>query len=183
MKGYVESLTDPSYRNQLLFIHWKKAARMKLTRYALNYESEKINALAVVASKYCDESSHWNAVKSLAKWLNESKVPEIFCMTRDSLPSSCVKKRSILAQLFLSVQKIPWVESQHFGDPKLLNLVVLVWTKKPRVFNKGGEIKLAAIDFGIKYNQVWILCQLGAEVHVLPCGLAQMVSQFAKRAS
>ena len=80
---------------------------MKLTQYALNYESEKIHALAVVVSEYCDDYSHWNAVKSLAKWLNESKVPGIFCMTRDSLPRSCEKKGSILAKLFLSLQKIP----------------------------------------------------------------------------
>ena len=129
--------------------------------------SEKIQALALVASEYCDDYSHWNAVKSLAKCLNESKVSGICGIETRQLTNILREKGSMLAKLFISSQKIPRIESQRFSDPNLLNLADLVSTKKPRFFNKGGEIKLAAIDFGIKYNQIRILCQLGAEVHNL----------------
>ena len=91
---------------------------MKLTRYALNYESEKIHALAVVVSEYCDDYSHWNAVKSLAKWLNESKVPGICGIETRQLSNILREKGSMLAKLFISSQKIPRIESQHFSDPK-----------------------------------------------------------------
>ena len=175
MTGYVESLTDPSYMNQLLVLTYPLIGNYGVPGFERdtlgmpkNYESEKIHASALVVSEYCDDYSHWNAVKSLATWLNESKVPGICGIDTRQLTKILREKGSMLAKLFINPQKIPRIESQHFSDPNLLNLVDLVSTKKPRVFNKGGAIKLAAIDFGIKYNQVRILCQLGAEVHVLP---------------
>ena len=37
-----------------------------------------------------------------------------------------------------------------------------------KVYNKDGKIKIAAFDYGIKNNQIRIMCDLGACVHVLP---------------
>lgn len=37
-----------------------------------------------------------------------------------------------------------------------------------QVYNQSGKFKIAALDFGIKYNQIRILSNLGACVHVLP---------------
>lgn len=44
----------------------------------------------------------------------------------------------------------------------------MVSTKKVQVFNKEGTFRIAALDFGIKYNQIRLLCNLGACVHVHP---------------
>ena len=44
----------------------------------------------------------------------------------------------------------------------------MVSTKQVRVFNKNGKYKIAALDFGIKYNQIRLLCNLDASVHVFP---------------
>lgn len=38
----------------------------------------------------------------------------------------------------------------------------------PRVFNAGGAPRIFALDCGLKYNQIRCLCQLGAEVTVVP---------------
>ncbi|KAM4694497.1 multifunctional protein CAD [Discoglossus pictus] len=40
--------------------------------------------------------------------------------------------------------------------------------EEPRVYNPGGSLKIAALDCGLKYNQIRCLCQRGAEVTVLP---------------
>jgi carbamoyl-phosphate synthase / aspartate carbamoyltransferase / dihydroorotase len=61
-----------------------------------------------------------------------------------------------------------------FTDPNSFNLVDLVSTKHIKVFNASGKIKIAAFDFGIKYNQIRILCNLGACVHVLPWNYNQL---------
>ena len=36
------------------------------------------------------------------------------------------------------------------------------------VYNPGGDIKITALDCGIKYNQIRCLCERGAEVKVIP---------------
>jgi carbamoyl-phosphate synthase/aspartate carbamoyltransferase/dihydroorotase len=40
--------------------------------------------------------------------------------------------------------------------------------KKAQVYNESGVFKIAVVDFGLKYNQIRMLCQLGACVHVVP---------------
>ena len=36
------------------------------------------------------------------------------------------------------------------------------------MFNPTGEIKITAVDCGIKYNQIRCLCERGAQVTVVP---------------
>ena len=36
------------------------------------------------------------------------------------------------------------------------------------VYNPGGDVKITALDCGIKYNQIRCLCERGAEVKVIP---------------
>lgn len=57
---------------------------------------------------------------------------------------------------------------ERFFDPNLVNLVDMVSVKEPVVFNKSGLIKIIAVDFGLKYNQIRLLCNLNACVTVVP---------------
>ena len=70
--------------------------------------------------------------------------------------------------MYINSKAPPIFKSEHFTDPNCINLVDLVSTKKIQVFNKTGTIKIAAFDYGIKVNQIRILCDLGARVDVLP---------------
>ena len=53
-------------------------------------------------------------------------------------------------------------------DPNIQNLVAEVSIKEPVVYNPDGEIKIVAVDCGIKYNQIRSLCERGACVKVVP---------------
>lgn len=46
--------------------------------------------------------------------------------------------------------------------------LLLFAPQTPRVFNAGGAPRIFAVDCGLKYNQIRCLCQLGAEVTVVP---------------
>ncbi len=70
--------------------------------------------------------------------------------------------------MYINSKAAPIFKSEHFTDPNRTNLVDLVSTKKVQVFNETGKIKIAAFDYGIKFNQIRILCDLGARVDVLP---------------
>ena len=53
-------------------------------------------------------------------------------------------------------------------DPNTQNLVAEVSIKKPVIYNPDGDVKIVAVDCGIKYNQIRCLCERGACVKVVP---------------
>ena len=86
MVGYPESLTDPSYRRQILVLTYPLIGNYgipnekDLDEYGLKrwFESNKIHAAALVVADVTEKFSHWNAAKSLSLWLQEHNVPGIF---------------------------------------------------------------------------------------------------------
>jgi carbamoyl-phosphate synthase small subunit len=106
MTGYIESLTDPSYKNQLLVLTYPLIGNYgvpKLTRDELdlpnNFESEKIHASALIVGEYCENYSHWNAAKSLSQWLVESDIPAIDGIDTRKLTKILREKGSMLAKV------------------------------------------------------------------------------------
>lgn len=82
--GYPESLTDPSYRGQILVFTQPlignygvpSSARDEngLLRY---FESPHLQAVGVVVADVAEEYSHWTAVESLSQWCAREGVPAI----------------------------------------------------------------------------------------------------------
>src|ERR1035437_10103911 len=83
MTGYPESLTDPSYKGQILTLtypligNYGVPGNEKVNDMYVNFESDKLHISALIVSDYSFEYSHWNAKKSLSAWLIENKVPAI----------------------------------------------------------------------------------------------------------
>lgn len=83
MTGYVETLTDPSYRGQILVCTYPlignygvPAARPPGT-LAEPYESSQIQVQGLVVQNYVDEYSHHTAERSLSEWLRSEKIPAV----------------------------------------------------------------------------------------------------------
>lgn len=82
--GYPESLTDPSYRGQILVFTQPlignygvpSSARDEhgLLRY---FESPHLQAVGVVVADVAEKYSHWTAVESLGEWCAREGVPAI----------------------------------------------------------------------------------------------------------
>jgi carbamoyl-phosphate synthase small subunit len=106
MTGYVESLTDPSYKNQILVLTYplignygvpnSEQDELKLQKF---FESEKIHANGLIVGEHCEHYSHWNAVKSLSDWLRESDVPGISGIDTRRLTKILREKGSMLAKV------------------------------------------------------------------------------------
>ncbi len=85
MVGYPESLTDPSYRGQILVSTYPLAgnygvpdtAATDATGLSKFHESSRIQASGFICQDYSYTHSHWNAKTSLAKWLRDEGVPGI----------------------------------------------------------------------------------------------------------
>lgn len=61
------------------------------------------------------------------------------------------KHGSVLGKLVLEGVDPSSIEME---DPNKCNLPALVSTTKPLVYNGGGDVHVALVDCGVKYNQV-----------------------------
>ena len=83
MVGYPESLTDPSYTQQLLVLTYPLSGNYGVPPAETDelglckwFESNRIQAAGLVISELCSEYSHWAAIKSLSPkryWANYCK--------------------------------------------------------------------------------------------------------------
>jgi len=85
MVGYPESLTDPSYRGQILVMTYPIVGNYGVPddtydEYGLPqyFESDRVQVTALVVSDYSHHHSHWNSQRSLSQWLMQQKVPALY---------------------------------------------------------------------------------------------------------
>ena len=153
MVGYPESLTDPSYKGQILVLTYPlignygvpdKVKENGLLKY---FESDKIQIQALVISDYSFEYSHWNAKKSLAEWLKEENIPAIYGIDTRRLTKTLREKGAMLGKIIISGKDV------KLFDPNAIDIVKEVSIKEPVVYNeKPNQKKVVVIDCGVKDN-------------------------------
>jgi aspartate carbamoyltransferase len=81
MVGYPESLTDPSYLNQILVLTYPLIGNYGIgepiyNEYGIDkiFESDSIHIKALVVGEYNPKYSHWRGKKSLGEWLQENGI-------------------------------------------------------------------------------------------------------------
>eukprot|EP00794_Sanderia_malayensis_P004695 gene4695-5310_t len=172
MVGYTESLTDPSYNGQVLVLTYplignygvpsKERDEHEILKY---FESEKIWAIGLVIGDLTEDYSHWSAVKSLSKWLEEEGIPGIYGIDTRALTKKLREKGTMLGKIVVGDDK---PDAITLVDPNIRNLVAEASCNKPVIYNKDGKTKIIAVDMGIKNNQIRCLVASGAHVKVVP---------------
>eukprot|EP01135_Chromosphaera_perkinsii_P010762 Nk52_evm41s2209 gene=Nk52_evmTU41s2209 len=170
MVGYPESLTDPSYKGQILVLtqpligNYGVPSTVHEDKYGLKafVESDKVQVAGLVVSNYSKEYSHWNAVKSLGKWLEENNVPGIYGVDTRELTKRCRERGSMLGKIERNASSV------GVEDPNKVNLVESVSRKNIDVYNPNGDVSIVAVDCGIKNNIIRSLADAGAKVMVVP---------------
>ena len=77
MTGYPESLSDPSYKGQILVPTYPLIGNYgvpgdeTVNGISKFYESDRIQCSALVIAQYSAEYSHWDSAKSLGEWLKK----------------------------------------------------------------------------------------------------------------
>ena len=78
MVGYPESLTDPSYLNQILVLTYPLIGNYGIgepeyDEYGIDkfFESNNIHIKALIVGEYNPKYSHWKGKRSLGEWLKE----------------------------------------------------------------------------------------------------------------
>lgn len=110
MVGYPESVTDPSYRGQILVITFplvgnygvpsREAMDELLGDLPAHFESSQIHIAGLVTASYCGEDySHFLAASSLGQWLKEQGVPAMYGVDTRALTKKLRQKGSMLGKM------------------------------------------------------------------------------------
>lgn len=149
MVGYPESLTDPSYKGQILVLTYPLIGNYgvpgdekedNLLKY---FESNRIQVQGLVITDYSEAYSHWNAKKSLSEWMIEHNIPGICDVDTRELTKKLREKGAMLGKIVYDKETIT------LEDPNKRNLVAEVSIKQPIVYKKGKK-KVIVIDCGVK---------------------------------
>ncbi|MDH5561691.1 MAG: carbamoyl-phosphate synthase (glutamine-hydrolyzing) small subunit, partial [Deltaproteobacteria bacterium] len=147
MVGYTETLTDPSYKGQILVFtypligNYGVPGEKTLDDLLVAFESTKVQVQGIVVNSLSQEYSHWDAVKSLDQWLKEHKIPGIEGVDTRALTKKLRNVGTQLGKVVLEGEDIP------FYDPSMENLVEQVSIKEP-IFYEKGKKRVILIDTG-----------------------------------
>lgn len=117
MVGYPESITDPSYRGQILVITFplvgnygvpsRETMDELLRDRPAHFESSEIHIAGLVVSSYAGEDySHFLATSSLGTWLKEQGVPAMYGVDTRALTERIRQEGSMLGRMLLQKQQL-----------------------------------------------------------------------------
>lgn len=167
MAGYPESLTDPSYKGQILTLTYPLIGNYgvpspeKEEGLSRNFESEGIHVSGLIISEYSFEHSHWNSWKNLSQWLIENKVPGLSGIDTRALTKRLRDKGTMKGKIILEGSP----EEQDLMHGK--NLVDLVSTREKTTYGK-GKYRIMLVDCGVKNNIIRQLLQRDTTIVRVP---------------
>ncbi len=165
MVGYPETMTDPSYRGQILVFTYPLIGNYGVPggeredgMYKF-FESEEIHCRAIIVSDYSFEYSHWNGKRSLSDWMIEHKIPGLYGIDTRMLTRMLRDKGTMPGKIIINEdQKI------DFEDPNKKDLAGEVSIKIPIEYKRKGK-KIVLVDCGTKNNIIKAF--LGRNITVL----------------
>ncbi|HML05640.1 MAG TPA: glutamine-hydrolyzing carbamoyl-phosphate synthase small subunit [Methanobacterium sp.] len=168
MTGYVESLTDPSYKGQLLMNTYPLQGNYGISEEW--FQSEGIKAEGFIVREESQNPSHAKSTKSLSDFLAEYSIPGISGVDTRALTIKIREHGTMKAAL--STEGIEDEELINIAanqqDIEEIDLVDQVCVKEPKIFGEDFKKRVAIMDCGIKNNSINALLKRETGVVVLP---------------
>ena len=168
MTGYVESLTDPSFKGQILMSTYPLEGNYGVSSEW--YQSDDIKVEAYIVRQVCREPCHPKSEKTLSEFLEEFDVPGISNIDTRALTLKIRELGSMkaaVATVDISDEELLKIVEEQ---PRLedMNLVEEITVKKPKVIQERKEYNVAVLDCWVKKSILDNLVQKDVGVVVLP---------------
>lgn len=165
MVGYPESLTDPSYRGQILVLTYPLIGNYGVppAEALLRFESDRIQVSALVVTQAVSARHHARAGRTLHEWMAEEGIPGIEGVDTRALTLRLRERGTLLGRI-LPVEG-PGVVP--FFDPNRVPLVPQVSAPEPRVYGE-GRLRVILVDCGVKRSIRQELLTRGVQVLQVP---------------
>jgi len=168
MTGYVESLTDPSYKGQLLMNTYPLQGNYGISDEW--FQSDGIKAEGFIVREENQHPSHSMSKESLSEFLEEYKIPGISGVDTRALTIK-IREHGTMKGV-LSTEEIDDEEllslAKNQPDIVELDLVDKVCVDKPKILGEDFKRRVAILDCGIKNNSINALLKRETGVVVLP---------------
>ncbi len=177
MTGYPESLTDPSYKGEILTLtypligNYGVPAFKKERALQEDFESGNIQVNALIISEVSTDYSHWKSVQSLSEWLKKERVPAISGIDTRALTQVLRENGTMLGKITINDETVA------YDDPHQKNLVSTVSIDQKKIHGKGNQ-RIALIDCGCKTSIIKNFTDRGYEVLQLPYDADLKQEQF-----
>ncbi len=153
MTGYVETLTDPSYRGQIVCFTYPLIGNYGVPPKE-RWESEQVHAAGVVVSEGCENWHHYEGKQSLLQWLDIPVITE-------------VDTRAVTKILREQGVMLGGIDSDAFVDPNERALMEEV-AQEELLLDRGHDKTIIAVDCGMKSNILRLLEELPVNIRRVP---------------
>lgn len=155
MTGYTESLTDPSYTDQILVFTYPL-----IGNYGVDIstsESDRIHVAGVIVSEACLNWSHDKSDRSFLEWLKSQHIPIITEVDTRALTKYLRTRGTMLG----SIADTPVEPANITLAPKIVSI------KEPELHGEGDKTVIL-VDCGAKDNILRSLLAQGVQVKKVP---------------
>ena len=171
MVGYQETITDPSYRGQIVLFTYPLIGNYGMIPG--DEESRDIQAAAVVVREYTPYHSNWASEKSLAATLDDAGVLGIEGMDTRALTRR-IRDRGAMRGVISTVERDPgMLKEKANAHPSMVGLDLASSGSdltEPTLMPAFGEerCRIVALDYGVKGSIYKELRSRGATVLAMP---------------
>jgi carbamoyl-phosphate synthase small subunit len=160
--GYEESLTDPSYEEQILTFSYPLIGNYGVR--ADRFESDRVHPRGVLARELTDD---------VADWLADEGVPAVDHLDTRGVVTEIRDEGAMQCGIAAGPDATPEAALAELSECKHMSahtdIGAQVSVREPTVHNDGGDgPDVALVDCGAKGSIVSSLVERGAVVHVLP---------------
>ena len=171
MSGYQEILTDPSYCKQIVTM-----TSPHIGNYGINkedIESDRIQVSGFIIKEESEVPSNWRSNQSIGNYLKEHKIVGIKnidtrAVTRHIRDEGAMNGIISSADLDMDTLKDKLSQVQSMEGLDLVQEVTTQSLFEWEQNSKSKKYKVAAIDYGIKYNIIRLLEKSECNVTVFP---------------
>jgi carbamoyl-phosphate synthase small subunit len=190
MTGYQEMLTDPSFAGQILVPTYPL-----IGNYGINesdFESKQIQVRGLAVREYCLRPSHWQSTRTLHEFLMAYGIPGISDIDTRALTRhlrlqgammGMVTSEMTTEEALEELKTVPRYDVTDFvrqvstekiyewrsNKPATVNLISSPFKGEDEGEGEAKQSHIAVIDYGLKYNILRILSQLGCRATAIPC--------------
>jgi carbamoyl-phosphate synthase small subunit len=172
--GYNESITDPSYKNQILVFtnpligNYGVPSQIKENNMLKYFESNRIHVSGIIIGNYSDTYSHWNAVESLSQFCKKNDVPILSDIDTRMLTTYLRDHGVTNGEIWGFSPPTTEDDKIHPKVHPKVHPITEVSTKNIVKYNVGGKIKIKLIDCGTKNNIIRCLIERDCQVDLVP---------------
>src|SRR4051794_33797135 len=170
MSGYQESVTDPSYRGQIIVFTYPLIGNYGVSQAAM--ESDAIHARAVIMREGVDREQAPGAEGGWLTWLADCGIPALTGVDTRAVVRHIRDKGAMRGGVFAA--DVPATEARErvMAEPPMAgaDLAREVTPREPQIVGADAPgPHIVALDTGIKSSIVRNLRDRGARIDLLPC--------------